>query len=134
MIATALRAATPTLLALAAAAVLPASATAAPPASASVAKVRLSPSAAPPGVLVRMSGVEFTPSVRLSVRMGRRRLARARVSRGGRFRVRFRVPRRTPGIYKITVTAGRGLLRMRFHITRPPVASGRRAAGPTLAP
>ena len=120
MTATGLRAAAPALLALAAAAAPPASADAAPPASAGVAKVRLSPSAAPPGVLVRMSGVEFTPRVRVSVRMGRRHLGQARVGDGGRFRVRFRVPRRGPGIYKITVRAGSGLLRMRFRIARQP--------------
>jgi hypothetical protein len=88
--------------------------------------LKVFPSRARPGAKVRVRGRGFPARRRVALFLGQKRVRTLRTSRRGTFRVRFRVPRRRPRLYRL-VARSRGLvIRLRFRLLRVQPAPKRR--------
>ncbi len=96
---------------------------AAPPAAARP-SLKLSRTAAHPGVRVVVAGHGFPRSAALRLSLGGRTLRRARTGPRGGFRLAFRVPDRGAGAYRIRVFVRGRRVRRRFRIRAVPLPPG----------
>jgi hypothetical protein len=89
---------------------------AAPAAHAAQPRVTLSRTSAKAGEPVVLAGHGFRPRARVRVVLGGRTLRRLRAGRRGGFRIRFQVPARAAGSYRLVVLSGGVALRRRFRV------------------
>jgi calcineurin-like phosphoesterase family protein len=97
------------------------------PAAAAQPSVRLSRTAAEPGGRVVVAGHGFPGDARVRITLAGRTLLRARTGPRGGFRVRFRVPDRTAGAYRLRVLVRGRTVARRFRVRALPVGA---ALGP----
>jgi hypothetical protein len=103
------------------------------PAAAARPSVKLSRAAAEPGDHVVVAGHGFPHDARLRIALAGRTLLRARTGPRGGFRVRFRVPDRTAGTYRLRVFVRGRRVGRRFRIRAVPPEPPAPSAAPATA-
>jgi acid phosphatase type 7 len=78
------------------------------------------PTRAKPGAKVRVRGRGFPARRRVALFLGRKRVRTLRANRRGGFRVRFRVPKSRPRLYRLVARARGLVVRLRFRLLRAP--------------
>jgi hypothetical protein len=104
------------------------------PAAAARPSLKLSSAAAEPGTRVVVAGHGFPRKARLRITLAGRTLRRARTGPRGGFRVRFRVPDRAAGAYRLRVFVGGRRVGRRFRIRAVPPEPAPNAAPATGEP
>ena len=94
----------------------------------------LSANRAVAGARVLVVGRHFPRRVRVRLYLGTVRLKTLRANRRGRFRVRLRVPARTPQLYRLVARAGGLVARVRFRLLTTPAGNPVPVTAPSPAP
>jgi acid phosphatase type 7 len=104
------------------------------PAAAARPSLKLSSAAAEAGERVVVAGHGFARKARLRIALAGRTLRRARTGPRGGFRVRFRVPDRAAGAYRLRVFVRGRRIGRRFRIRAVPIGAQPATATPTPPP